>query len=68
MNERPLLKVPSSAWFKGIELRLCTVRLAFEAGRRAILRCQRSGYDLPEEKYPLWKRMEITFDPSEFVQ
>lgn len=44
------------------------VRLAFEAGRRAILRCQRSGYDLPEEKYPLWKRMEITFDPSEFVQ
>lgn len=44
------------------------VWLAFDAARRAIFRCQRSGYDLPEEKYPLWKRMDITFDPSEFVQ
>ena len=41
------------------------VRTAFEAARRAILRCQtQSGYDLPAEKYGQWKDVEITFDPS----
>ncbi len=41
------------------------VRTAFEAARRAILRCQsQSGYDLPPEKYGQWKDVEITFDPS----
>ncbi len=40
-------------------------RTAFEAARRAILRCQtQSGYDLPSEKYGQWKDVEITFDPS----
>jgi hypothetical protein len=41
------------------------VRTAFEAARRAILRCQtQSGYDLPADKYGQWKDVEITFDPS----
>jgi len=41
------------------------VRTAFEAARRAILRCQtQNGYDLPAEKYGQWKDVEITFDPS----
>lgn len=41
------------------------VRTAFEAARRAILRCQsQNGYDLPSEKYGQWKDVEITFDPS----
>jgi hypothetical protein len=39
-------------------------RIAFEAARRAILRCQSSGYNLPEEKYEDWKSLTITFDPS----
>ena len=37
---------------------------AFQAARRAILRCQSSGYKLPLEKYDQWQNVEITFDPS----
>ncbi|WP_296374130.1 energy transducer TonB [Yoonia sp.] len=37
---------------------------AFEAARRAILRCQSGGYALPAEKYDQWKDVVITFDPS----
>ncbi len=38
---------------------------AFQAARRAILRCQgQGGYDLPAEKYEQWKEVVITFDPS----
>jgi hypothetical protein len=37
---------------------------AFERARRAILRCQGSGYDLPADKYGQWQEVEITFDPT----
>lgn len=38
---------------------------AFQAARRAILRCQtQDGYDLPADKYGQWKDVIITFDPS----
>jgi hypothetical protein len=40
------------------------VRTAFEAARRAVLRCQKQGYPLPPEKYDQWKQTEIVFDPS----
>lgn len=40
------------------------VRLAFAAARRAVLRCQKGGYNLPPEKYELWRKVEITFDPN----
>ncbi|TCL08689.1 cell division and transport-associated protein TolA [Shimia isoporae] len=40
------------------------VRTAFQAARRAVLRCQKSGYDLPQEKYDHWKDVEITFNPE----
>ena len=40
---------------------------AFQAARRAVLRCQSSGYNLPAEKYDSWKEVEITFDPSQMV-
>jgi hypothetical protein len=39
-------------------------RQAFEAGRRAILRCGAQGFDLPPEKYDHWQEVEMTFDPS----
>lgn len=39
-------------------------RTAFQAARRAIMRCGSSGYDLPAEKYGQWKDVEIEFDPS----
>jgi hypothetical protein len=38
--------------------------IAFQAARRAILRCQSGGYKLPADKYDQWKEVEITFDPS----
>lgn len=38
-------------------------KTAFQAARRAILRCQKKGYDLPEEKYDHWREIEFTFDP-----
>lgn len=41
------------------------VRTAFDAARRAILRCQNpNGYQLPADKYGQWKDVVITFDPS----
>ena len=40
------------------------IRIAFEAARRALLRCQGSGYELPREKYEQWKRLEVGFNPE----
>lgn len=37
---------------------------AFEAARRAIIRCGASGYDLPVEKYDRWRDIEMTFNPE----
>ena len=37
---------------------------AYEAGRRAILRCAGDGYALPPEKYDQWKNIEIVFNPE----
>ena len=37
---------------------------AFQAARRAILRCGAKGYDLPADKYDQWKDIEITFNPE----
>jgi hypothetical protein len=38
--------------------------VAFEAARRAILRCQRGGYQLPANKYDQWKEVVLVFDPA----
>lgn len=38
--------------------------MAFEAGRRAILRCAKDGYALPQDKYDQWKDIEIVFNPQ----
>lgn len=39
-------------------------RAAFDAARRAILRCQKGGYKLPIEKYDHWRDVEMTFNPE----
>lgn len=39
-------------------------RQAFEAARRAIIRCGGNGFPLPPEKYEQWKDIEIVFDPN----
>jgi len=40
------------------------IRVAFEAARRALLRCQAGGYELPRDKYAQWKNLEVAFDPK----
>jgi len=39
-------------------------RSAFDAARRAILRCAKSGYKLPIDKYDRWRDIEMTFNPD----
>lgn len=41
------------------------VRQAFEAGRRALLRC--APYKLPKEKYERWRQIEVVFNPQKMV-
>ncbi len=37
---------------------------AFEAARRAIIRCGAKGFPLPVEKYAQWRDIEMTFNPE----
>lgn len=39
-------------------------RQAFEAARRAIIRCGARGFELPAEKYGQWREIEMTFNPE----
>ncbi|MGB1483151.1 MAG: cell envelope integrity protein TolA, partial [Paracoccaceae bacterium] len=39
-------------------------KTAFQAARRAVLRCQKGGYNLPTEKYEHWREIEMTFNPE----
>ena len=39
-------------------------RKAYEAARRAIIRCGTNGYKLPVEKYEQWRDIEMTFNPE----
>ncbi|PTE20737.1 hypothetical protein C5F48_15980 [Cereibacter changlensis JA139] len=39
-------------------------RQAYEAARRAIIRCGASGFPLPPEKYEQWREMELVFNPQ----
>ncbi|HEY9038794.1 MAG TPA: energy transducer TonB [Roseovarius sp.] len=37
---------------------------AYEAARRAIIRCGARGFALPVEKYASWRNVELTFNPE----
>jgi hypothetical protein len=39
-------------------------RQAFEAARRAIIRCGANGFGLPVDKYDTWREIEMTFNPE----
>ncbi len=39
-------------------------RGAFEAARRAIIRCGARGFPLPADKYDQWREMELVFNPE----
>jgi len=42
-------------------------RQAFEAAKRAVIRCGSRGYDLPSEKLASDGTMVITFDPGRTI-
>ena len=44
------------------------IKTAFDAARRAILRCGAKGYPLPPEKYETWKQIDMTFSNSKGVR
>ena len=37
---------------------------AYQAARRAILRCGIDGYDLPSNSYAQWREIKMTFNPA----
>ncbi|WP_037310749.1 energy transducer TonB [Ruegeria halocynthiae] len=41
-----------------------SVDQAYQAARRAVLRCGAKGYQLPADKYEQWQDIEITFNPE----
>lgn len=41
------------------------IETAYQSARRAVLRCQKESYDLPEDKYETWKEIEMTFNPKD---
>ncbi|MDX2485224.1 MAG: energy transducer TonB [Pseudodonghicola sp.] len=41
-----------------------SAKQAFEAARRAIIRCGAKGFDLPVAKYDHWRNIEMTFNPE----
>jgi colicin import membrane protein len=41
-------------------------QLAADAAKSAVVKCQ--NYDLPPDKYDLWKRVTLDFDPREMFQ
>lgn len=41
-----------------------SARQAYDAGRRAIIRCGSDGFPLPVDKYDHWREIEIVFNPE----
>jgi len=42
-----------------------TIRAAYDAGRRALIRC--APYNLPQDKYEQWRQLEVVFNPKQMV-
>lgn len=65
-----LVQMGPDARPQGIELVSSTgtnqnaTQTAFQAARRAIIRCGANGYNLPSEKYEQWREIEMTFNPA----
>ncbi|MGB5869937.1 MAG: hypothetical protein WBH04_07040 [Albidovulum sp.] len=41
-----------------------SAQIMFRAAKSAIVRCTKTGYPLPAEKYEQWKDLELVFDPN----
>ncbi|PZR00557.1 MAG: cell envelope biogenesis protein TolA [Cereibacter sphaeroides] len=63
--------VPDAAAISMIEFRGgsdTAARQAYEAARRAVIRCGATGFKLPPEKYDQWKVVELEFNPEKMRQ
>ena len=40
------------------------VQQAYEAARRAIVRCGTNGYELPKDRFEDWQSIDMTFNPE----
>lgn len=58
LKSSPLLIEPVNSPLVGVQH-------AYEAGRRALIRCQ--PFKLPSEKYETWKEIDIVFNPQKMV-
>ncbi|MEM9550309.1 MAG: energy transducer TonB [Pseudomonadota bacterium] len=64
MNQDATPVVPSIEMLSSDGGDATAARQAFEAARRAIIRCGASGFDLPADKYASWRDIEMTFNPE----
>ena len=64
MNRDGTIIVPSIRLLAATEGSDAVVNSAYEAGRRAIVRCGTKGYPLPPEKYDHWREVVVTFNPE----
>ncbi len=64
MNEDATPVIPSIELLESVGGSGDAARQAFEAARRAIIRCGARGYDLPREKFGQWRDIEMTFNPE----
>ncbi|TDT75220.1 cell division and transport-associated protein TolA [Litoreibacter halocynthiae] len=61
-NAKPIvgsIRMISSTGGSGV-----AVEKAYEAARRAIIRCGASGYNLPLDKYDQWREVEVSFNAT----
>ena len=58
LSSSPVLIEPVNSGLVGVQH-------AYEAGRRALIRCQ--PFKLPVEKYETWKEIDIVFNPQKMV-
>ncbi len=59
---------PASVELLGSEGSDAAVQTAFQAARRAILRCGADGYPMPEGKYETWKEIEMVFENTKGIR
>ena len=64
--DNPARSVPTSTIASGGSGQAAEV--AWQAARRAILRCEGAGYGLPAEKFAQWREIEMVFNPARMRQ
>ena len=63
LDKRGRIEVDSLRLLEASEAPSKFVKEAFRSVKRAVLRCGVNGYNLPANKYPHWKNLELVFKP-----